>query len=108
MADVLGNWVKLIPGQEKRLRFSGGGVQAREIVDPVTQKAKTVNSLHLSVVLEDGIPVSKSFSIVSERLASEMQAYLAPDKIVKYEFTFLKGNAAFAAPRLAKIEPIKT
>lgn len=106
MADVLENWVKLVPGIEKKMRFSGGSVQQRQIEDPVTRGQKTIRGLIMRVTHEDGMPVQKDFSIVSERLAGEMSAYLTPERLAGFEFTFLKEPGQFTAPRLVRIAPV--
>lgn len=106
MVDVLENWVKLVPGIEKKLRFSGGSRQVRQIEDPVTKSQKVIRSLVLRVTHEDGMPVQKDYSIVSERLAGEMSAYLDPVKLTAFEFTFLKEPGQFTAPRLVRIAPV--
>ena len=106
MVDILENWVKLVPGIEKKLRFSGGSKQARQITDATTKVQKNVNTLVLRVTMEDGQTVQKDFSITSERLAGEMSPYLDPAKLTAFEFTFLKGSVAFSAPQLVRISPV--
>ena len=68
---LLANYVRLEPEKEKCLRFRENSlrIEERTIRDPKTGVVKTVRALVLDVIEEDGIPVSKTFSTLSEKLA---------------------------------------
>ncbi|RLC79333.1 MAG: hypothetical protein DRJ03_23715 [Chloroflexi bacterium] len=69
---VLANYVKLETGVEKVLRIKPDSfrIEPRVIIDPVTKNKKTVNAAVMDVIEEDGVPVSKIFSTLSEKLAA--------------------------------------
>lgn len=69
---VLANYVKLETGVEKVLRIKPDSfrIEPRVIIDPVTKAKKTVNAAVMDVIEEDGVPVSKIFSTLSEKLAA--------------------------------------
>ena len=71
---VLGNFVVLEANKPKRLRFVKDSLRIvrRVIVDPKTKIRKVVKALELDVAEEDGIPVSKVFSTLSEKLAKQL------------------------------------
>ena len=72
--SVLGNFVKLVPNEPKRLRLKNPRIEERIIHDPKTGRVKRVRAWVADCYEEDGIPVSKTFSTLSEKLASTLQA----------------------------------
>ena len=103
MAEVLGNWVVLRPGERKRLHFYSHSVIERVITDPVTGAQKTVRSLVMWVDEEDGVPVKKTFSVISEKLAGQLAPYLVNKNYVNYVFVVEKPAHKYAAPVLAEV-----
>ena len=107
MAELpIENWVKLPPGRPKTLRFDDHRVVSREITDPVTGRRKTVQSLTFDVVMEDGRECTKSFSVISEKLAGDLAGYLHGKRYRRYEFTIIKDRPGFVAPRIVEVRPI--
>jgi hypothetical protein len=96
----------LPPGVEKTLRFSGHRITTKEIPDPITRVRKTVEALEFSCVEEDGVPTSRSFSVVSQKLAGELGPYLVDQRYLRYRFTFLKEAPGAVPPRLVRAVPI--
>ena len=72
--SILANYVKLVPEKPKILRFKKDSlrIEERVITDPKTKVVKTVRALVLDVIEEDGVPVSKTFSTLSEKLAQTL------------------------------------
>ena len=70
MRPILGNYVVLEPGKPKRLRLTNPRIEERIIRDPKTGRIKTVRALVFDCIEEDGRPVSKQFSTLSEKLAT--------------------------------------
>jgi len=70
--SLLGNYVKLEPDKPKTLRLSNPRIVEKVIRDPKTGRLKTVKALEFDVTEEDGIPVSKVFSTLSEKLATQL------------------------------------
>ena len=101
----LENWVKLEPGVPKTLHFADHAVVERVITDPILKRPKKVVSLVFLVDEEDGRPVEKSFSVVSERLMKEFEAYLPGKRYRYYVFTLLKPEHPFAPPRIVSVRP---
>lgn len=105
MAAIIENWVKLKVGIPKRVHFVNHAIETRRIMDPVMKMLKDIQAVVFAVDREDGVAVSKSFSIVSEKLATELGAYLEGKRYVGYEFTFIKDAPGFVAPRIVSVEP---
>ena len=72
---TLENYVKLIRDVEKVLRVKEGSfrIEPRTIRDPVTKAPKIVHAGAMDVYEEDGAPVTKTFSTLSEKLAAALQ-----------------------------------
>jgi len=72
---TLENYVKLEPEKEKKLQFRPESyrLEPRNITDPKRQVVKTVNAAVLDVMIEDGAPVVKTFSTLSEKLATTLK-----------------------------------
>jgi hypothetical protein len=72
---TLENYVKLVRNIEKVLRIKEGSfrIEARTITDPSTKIQKTVHAAAMDVYEEDGVPVTKTFSTLSEKLAAALQ-----------------------------------
>ena len=104
---ILANYVKLVPEKPKILRFKKDSlrIEERVITDPILKKPKKVVSLVFLVDEEDGRPVEKSFSVLSERLMNELAPYLEGKRYRYYNFTFLKPEHPFAPPRLLSVTP---
>jgi len=73
---LLGNYVTLSEGIPKRLRFESHQIVQRLITDPMTKSPKTVNVLEFKVLEEDGIAVSKIYSVTSEKHAQQFAPFL--------------------------------
>ena len=73
---TLDNFVKLEPDKEKVLRIREGSfrVEPRIILDPRTKSPKSINAAVMDVYNEDGQPVTKGFSTVSDKLATQLKA----------------------------------
>jgi len=97
----LGNWVILKPGVEVKLHFREYRITPREIEDPFWKVGRRVNSLLFLVDKEDGKPVDKMFSVISDRLAGEFEPYLEDGSYKDYEWTIVKGGNVMVPPRIA-------
>ena len=67
---VLENYVKIEECKPKRLRMKNPRIIEKVIRDPKTKMLKHVRALELDVYEEDGRPVQKIFSTLSEKLAT--------------------------------------
>ena len=102
-----GNWVVFRLGETKTLRFYDHAKVRRTIVDPVTGREKYVESLVFYVNMENGVEVSKTFSVLSTKLASELAAYIPNKTYLNYEFRIQKPIEKFSPPHLMEVIPIK-
>ena len=84
------------------MHFREYRVTPRQITDPFFGTARTVKSLLFLVDEVDGAPVDQTFSVVSERLASEFEPYLADGSYRDYTWCLVKDVAGWTAPRVAK------
>jgi len=102
----ISNWVKLTPGVPTRLHFTNHAIVKVPITDPLTKFTKTVESLQMLVDREGGSPVSKTFSVLSERLAGELGPYLPDKRYAKFEFVIVKDGPGPTPPRIAQAIPL--
>lgn len=93
---VLDNVVQLREGAPKRLHFTDHGIGDVEIQDPVMRVAKMVTRLTFTVDEEDGSPVAKTFSVLSERLAGDLAPYLPERAYRSLEFVITRRGTGFA------------
>ena len=70
---ALENYVKLQPGVEMVLMLSNPRIEERVIIDPVTKREKTVKAWVADVTEQNHIPVSKTYSTLSEKHAAQLQ-----------------------------------
>jgi len=103
---TLENWVVLSPGVPKKLHFKDHKTVSRVITDPVFGGPKTVQSLLLLVDEEDERPVTKTFSVVSEKLAGDLSGYLEGARYRGYRFTLIKDAPGTVPPRILEVTPI--
>lgn len=99
---TLENWVKLPVGKVVCMHFREYRIVDRQIEDPMFKVSRTVKSLVFLVDKVDGAPVDKTFSVVSEKLASEFEPYLEDGTFKNYEWCLVKDAAGFVAPRVAR------
>jgi hypothetical protein len=71
---ILKNYVTLEPGVRKRLVITDPRVEEVTIPDPKTKRPKTIRRLVWTVLEEDGVAVTKYFTVVSEKLAQMLMA----------------------------------
>ncbi len=92
---LLENYVKLENGVPVLLHFTGWTLMPKNITDPSTGSVRKVNSIHLSVDEENGRPVTKELSVVSEKLAAQLEPYLENGTFVNKKFKITKTGIGF-------------
>lgn len=72
---TLENYVKLEKDVEKILRFKPESfrIEPREITDPKTEIKRTLNAAVVDVTEEDGRAVTKMFTTLGEKLATQLK-----------------------------------
>lgn len=101
--STLGNWVVLSPGVPKKLHFKEHKFATRTITDAIFGGTREVRSLVFLVDEEDGVKVDKMYSVVSDRLASDLSGYLEGHRYRGYSFTIQKDAPGTVAPRLVEV-----
>lgn len=104
MAEVE-NFVVLKPGVPVKIHFKAHAFVDREIMDPTFKVPRTVRGLLLLVDEEGGIPVDKTFSVLSQKLAGEMSGYLEGQRYLGYTFTIVKDAPGTVPPRIVEVVP---
>lgn len=94
---TLENYVKLAPEVEKILRIKDGSfrVEDRLITDIITHKEKSLRVAVVDVYEEDRIPVAKSFSTTSEKLATTLKTMHDNGDLYKYPIGITKRGTGF-------------
>jgi len=98
-------WVRLEPGKPKRIHITSWAKVPRVITDPITGMPKQINSLVLNVDEEDGVKTAKQFSVVSQKLAAELEPWLTANTFANYDFVLIKDIAGPIPPRILAVEP---
>jgi hypothetical protein len=94
---MLMNYVALEPGTPRRLHFTDDYVIDRDISDPDTKKTKRIKTLVFQVDELDGQPASKTFSVVSQKLAQTFEPYLKDHAYRGWDFVITKDGSGFTA-----------
>jgi len=106
MAAPIRNFVVLAPGRPVRLHFIDHRVFKRVITDPIRLVPVERESLTFYVDREDGAPVSRVYSIISQKHAAEFAGYLPGKTYTRYEFVVIKDAAGTVPPRIASAIPL--
>lgn len=94
---LLMNYVELKPGVPRRLHFTDDYIVERTIPEKETGKSKRVKSLVFWVDEEEGQPVAKSLSILSQKLAAHFEPFLRDKRYEGYDFIITKIGDGFLA-----------
>ncbi len=103
--NLLANYIRLVPGLPSRMHFTDHYFIKREIADKETGKPKQIDSLVFYCNEEGGEPVSKTFSILSQKLAAHMEPYLPDNKYRGYDFIITQIGEGFLKDW--NVQPIK-
>ena len=77
----------------------------RKIRDTDAGGFKEVDSLVFQVDLLDGNPVFKTFSVLSSKLANQLEPFIANFRFLEYEFTITKeGEGMLTEYRVAPVK----
>lgn len=92
---VLSNYVALSPGIPTRFHFTDDYFIDRWIATADPAKPKRVKSLVFWVDELDGETAARTFSILSEKLAAQMEAFLPGRKYLQYDFIITETGSGF-------------
>lgn len=93
--NLLANYVRLEPGIPTRMHFTDKYWIDREIADKETGKPKTIKSLVFYLDELNGEAASRTFSILSEKLAAHMTPYLPDNEYRGYDFIITQMGDGF-------------
>jgi len=102
---LLSNYVRLVPGVPTRMHFTDDYYIKRTIADKETGKPKPVESLVFYVDELNGEPVSRTFSILSQKLSAHMEPYLPKKAYGGYDFIITQIGEGFLKDW--NVQPIK-
>jgi len=106
MAAPISNFVVLRPGVPVTLHFTDHRIVKRTITDPIRGVPVERESLVLYVNRENGSPVDKMYSILSQKHAAEFAGYLEGKRYLAYNFTIVKDAAGTVPPRISQVLPV--
>jgi len=83
---VLENFIRLERDREKVLRFKPGSWRVEDvtITDPKTKQPKRLRRAVLDVTEEDYRPVVKTFSVLAEKLATQLRQMHESGELYRY------------------------
>ncbi|MBA7559929.1 hypothetical protein ES708_01547 [subsurface metagenome] len=93
--NLLSNYVALVPGVPTRMHFTDDYIVDREIADRESGKPKRIKGLVLYVDELNGEPASRTFSILSQKLAAHMTPLLPDKEYTKYDFIITQMGEGF-------------
>lgn len=94
-SNLLSNYIALVPGVPTRLHFTDDYKITRTIADGETGKPKEIHSLVFYVNTLGGEDVSRTFSILSQKLAAHFEPFLKDKKYVDYDFIVTEIGTGF-------------
>lgn len=93
---VFSNYIYLVPGIPKRMHFTDWyDPVGREIYDKELGRPKRVMTSIFYVDEEDGEPVSKTFSILSQKLKAHFLPYTTDNEYRDYDFIITEYGEGF-------------
>ncbi len=93
--NLLSNYTRLLPGVPKRLHFTDDYKVVRTVTDRDTGKPKEIESRIYWVDEEDGEPVSRTFSIMSQKLDAHLEPFRKDKLYNRYDFIITEMGAGF-------------
>ena len=102
---MLMNYVEIKKDVPTRLHFTDHYMVEREIWDERLGKYKMVRSLVFWVDEQDGEPTARTFSVISETLATILRPYLPDHAYINRDFVITKQGEGFAPRWLVEAIP---
>jgi len=89
------NYIRLVPGVPTRMHFTDHYYIEREIADKETGKPKKIRSLVFWVDEVGGEDCARTFSILSQKLASHLEPFLPDKGYTPYDFIITQIGEGF-------------
>jgi len=99
------NYVRLVAGVPTRMHFTDDYSIDRDIADRESGKPKRIRSLVFQVDELNGEDVSRTFSILSEKLAAHLTPFLPGKRYTHYDFIITEMGESFYKDW--NVEPIR-
>lgn len=93
--NILSNYIALVPGVPTRMHFTDDYKIERTIADKETGKPKPIKSLVFYVDEVNGEPDSRTFSILSQKLAAHLEPFLKDKEYTGYDFIITQMGDGF-------------
>lgn len=93
--NLLANYVRLESGIPTRMHFTDDYKIERTIADRESGKPKTIKSLVFYVDELDGESASRTFSILSQKLAAHFETFLPDKRYTGYDFIITQMGEGF-------------
>ena len=93
--NLLSNYFSLTSGIPARMHFTDDYIIDRDIPDRESGKPKRIKSLVFYIDELNGEPASRTFSILSEKLAAHMTPLLPNKEYNKYDFIITQMGEGF-------------
>lgn len=92
---LLSNYIRLAAGVPTRMHFTDDYLIDRTIADQESGKPKQIHSLVFYVNELNGEPASRTFSILSQKLAAHFEPYLPDQRYRAYDFIVTQMGDGF-------------
>ena len=92
---MLMNYIALAPGVPTRMHFTDDYIVERTIMEKESGKPKTIKSLVFWVDELNGEEVSRTFSVLSQKLAAHFEPFRKNKEYAKYDFIITQMGDGF-------------
>lgn len=94
--NLLANYIALKPGIPKRMHFTDHYYIDRQIMEKELGKMKPVRSLTFWVDEEDGQPVARTYSVLSQKLAAQLEPHLKDNRYRDFDVTLTEFGQGYS------------
>lgn len=102
---MLMNYIALTPGVPTRMHFTDDYIVDRTILEPESGKEKRIKSLVFQVDELEAEAVSRTFSVLSQKLYAHLEPYLKNKRYIGYDFVITEIGQGFFKDW--NVQPIK-
>lgn len=93
--NLLMNYIALVPGMPTRMHFTDHYFIKRTIADKETGKPKIIESLVFWVDELGGVDAARTFSVLSQKLAAQLEPFLKDGVYTHYDFIITQIGEGF-------------
>lgn len=92
---VLMNYIALASGVPTRMHFSDDYIIERTILEKESGKPKPIKSLVFWVDELNGEPAARTFSVLSQKLAAQLEPFRKDKEYIHYDFIITQMGEGF-------------